>query len=250
MGAALQGKVAVVTGGGTGIGRAIAQCFAAEGARVIITGRRTPQLDEAVAEIGGRAFALRADVSNLADLDHLYEAVRAREGRIDILVANAAAGGGLARLGEISEAAFHDTFATNVKGVVFTVQKALPLLSHGASVILVGSSASGRATPSMSLYAATKAALRSFARSWILDLKGRGIRVNVLSPGPVRTPGLMSLAEPGGEQAHLDRVARIVPLGRVGEADEIGQAALFLASDASSFVTGSELFADGGHGQV
>jgi NAD(P)-dependent dehydrogenase (short-subunit alcohol dehydrogenase family) len=249
MGDALRDKVAVITGGGTGIGRAIASRFAAEGAIVVIAGRRLAELDDAVAEIGGRAFTVAADVSDLADLDRLYEAVQARAGRVDIVVANAG-GGGFARLGEISEANFDDTFATNVKGAVFTVQKALPLMSRGGSVILIGSSASGRAAPSMSLYAASKAALRSFARTWMLDLKGRGIRVNVLSPGPVRTPGLMSLAEPGQEQEHLDRVARMIPLGRVGEADEIGQAALFLASDASSFVNGIELFVDGGHGQV
>jgi NAD(P)-dependent dehydrogenase (short-subunit alcohol dehydrogenase family) len=245
----LDGKVAVITGGNSGIGLGIAKRFAAEGAEVVITGRRQPELDEAVASIGGNASAVRADVSKLADLDALYEFVRSRYGRVDIVVANAG-GGTLAPLGEISEEQFDQEFGINVKGALFTVQKALPLLSQGSAVILTGSSTSIMGTPAFSVYSATKAAIRNLARSWILDLKGKGIRVNVLSPGPIRTPGLVGLVPAEQEQVFLDSFADIIPLGRVGQPDEIAKAAVFLASDASSFVNGVELFVDGGMAQV
>ena len=244
---ALAGKVAVITGGSQGIGRAIARRYADEGAAVFIAGRRRRELEAAATDIGARAIV--ADVARLADLEGLFETVRAEAGRIDVLVANAG-GGEFARLDAITEQGFDETFGVNVKGVVFTVQKALPLLSDDASVILVGSSGSARALPSQSLYGASKAALRSLARSWMLELKSRRIRVNVLSPGPVETPSLLSMAAPGEEAAFLERVAKVVPMGRVGRPDEIGAAALFLASDASSFVNGVELFVDGGHAQV
>jgi NAD(P)-dependent dehydrogenase (short-subunit alcohol dehydrogenase family) len=245
----LDGKVAVITGGNSGIGLGIAKRFAAEGAEVVITGRRQPELDDAVASIGGNASAVRADVSKLADLDALYEFVRSRYGRVDILVANAG-GGTLAALGEISEEQFDQEFGINVKGALFTVQKALPLLSKGSAVILTGSSTSIMGTPAFSVYSATKAAIRNLARSWILDLKGKGIRVNVLSPGPIRTPGLVGLVPAEQEQVFLDSFADIIPLGRVGQPDEIAKAAVFLASDASSFVNGVELFVDGGMAQI
>lgn len=249
MSKSLDGKVAVVTGGSTGIGLGIAKRFVSEGASVVITGRRPAELGAAVHEIGAGASAVRADVSRLADLDALFDQVKARHGHIDILVANAG-GGELAALCDITEQHFDNTFNINVKGVLFTVQKALPLLGDGSSVILTGSTTSVLGGQAFSVYSATKAAVRNFARSWILDLKGTGIRVNVLSPGPIRTPGLLGLAPPDQQQALLDMFAAKIPLGRVGDPDEIGKAAVFLASDASSFVNGVELFVDGGEAQV
>ena len=245
----LENKTAVVTGGGTGIGLAIAKRFAAEGAHVFITGRRKEVLDDAVAEIGGGVRAIRADSSNLADLDALYRAVEEHGKGLDVVVANSG-GGVLAPLGEITEEQVDSTFATNVKGVVFTVQKALPLLNENASVILIGSTTSTRVAPNMSVYGATKAAVRNLARSWAVDLKGTGVRVNVLSPGTTRTPGLLGLAEPGAESAMLDAFKEEIPLGRVGEPSEIAGAALFLASADASFVNGVEFFVDGGQAQV
>ncbi|MEV7096322.1 SDR family oxidoreductase [Amycolatopsis sp. NPDC051045] len=245
----LENKTAVVTGGSTGIGLAIAKRFAAEGAHVVITGRRKEALDEAVAEIGGSVQAIRADSSSLADLDEVYRAVAERGRGLDVVVANAG-GGATQPLGEITEEQFDATFGTNVKGVVFTVQKALPLLNEKASVILTGSTTSTRVAPGMSVYAATKAAVRNFARTWALDLQGRGIRVNVLSPGPTLTPGLRGLAEPGAEQQLLDQLATAVPLGRLGDPAEIAAAALFLATEEASFVNGVEFFVDGGQAQV
>jgi NAD(P)-dependent dehydrogenase (short-subunit alcohol dehydrogenase family) len=245
----LQDKVAVVTGGTTGIGFSIAKAFAAAGAYVFITGRRKAALDEAVAEIGENVQGFRADSSNLDDLDDLFETVRDQRGSIDVLVANA--GGGVnGALGSITEEGFDTTFATNVKGVVFTVQKALPLLTAKASVILTGSTTSEMGMPGASVYAATKAAVRNLARSWIIDLKGRDIRVNVLSPGPTLTPGLLGIAPPEQREAFLESMAATVPLGRIGHPDEIAAAALFLASDAASFVNGSEFFVDGGQAQL
>lgn len=246
---ALEGKIAIVTGGSTGIGLAIAKRFVAEGAKVTITSRREAELNAAVAEIGTSASGVSADVSNLSDLDHLMEEVRASHGRVDVLVANAG-GGAMAPLGHITEEDFDRTFATNVKGALFTVQKALPLLSGSASVILTGSTTSVVGNPAFSVYSASKAAVRNLVRSWILDLKGTGIRVNVLSPGPTRTPGLLGLVAPEEQEAFLATMAEKVPLGRVADPDEIGKAAVFLASDASSFVTGVELFVDGGEAQV
>jgi NAD(P)-dependent dehydrogenase (short-subunit alcohol dehydrogenase family) len=247
----LEGRVAVVTGGNSGIGLATAKRFVAEGAYVFITGRRQAELDRAVEEIGPRAVGIRADSSNLADLDGLYDRVRIEKGRIDVLFANAG-GGSMLPLGSITEEQYEDTFGRNVKGVLFTVQKALPLLVDGASVILTGSTAAAGGTPAFSVYAASKAAVRAFARNWILDLKERRIRVNVISPGPTRTPGLVDLAGPDAaqQQGLLDHMAAQVPLGRVGDPDEIARAAVFLASDDASFVTGAELFVDGGEAQV
>ncbi|WP_163997482.1 SDR family oxidoreductase [Pyxidicoccus caerfyrddinensis] len=247
----LEGKVAVITGANSGIGLAAARRFIAEGAHVYITGRRQAELDAAVAALGKSATGVRADASSLPDLDRLFAQVREEKGRIDVLFANAG-GGSMLPLGAITEEQFDDTFGRNVKGVLFTVQKALPLLAKGASVILTGSTAGTVGTPAFSVYAATKAAVRSFARNWILDLKDRSIRINVLSPGSTRTPGLVNLAGPDAaqQQGLLDMLASQVPMGRVGEADEIAKAAVFLASDDSSFVNGSELFADGGQAQV
>jgi NAD(P)-dependent dehydrogenase (short-subunit alcohol dehydrogenase family) len=247
----LAGKVAVVTGGTTGIGLASAKRFAAEGARVFVTGRRQVELDKAVAAIGGNASGVRADSAKMADLNRLYSQVKADAGRIDILFANAGGGSNLP-LGSITEEQYDDTFGRNVKGVLFTVQKALPLLVDGASVILTGSTASIVAMPAFSVYGASKAALRSLARHWTLDLKERRIRVNVLSPGPTKTPGLLDLAgdDRAAQQGMLDQMASELPLGRVADPEEIASAALFLASDDSSFVTGVELFVDGGQAQV
>jgi NAD(P)-dependent dehydrogenase (short-subunit alcohol dehydrogenase family) len=239
----LAGKLAVITGGTAGIGLATAKLFAAEGAHVFIVGRRQKELEQAVASIGGDVSAVQGDVAKLADLDRLYESVKAK-GRIDILFANVGLGG-FAPLGGITEEYFDTTFDTNVKGLLFTVQKALPLLNDGASIILTGSAAAAKGTPSFGVYAASKAAVRSFVRTWTTELKDRRIRSNVLSPGPVLTPQV--------DRQPPEAIARIVstvPMGRMAEPQEIAQAALFLASDDSSFVTGIELFADGGRAQV
>lgn len=240
----LEGKIAVVTGGSAGIGLGTATRFAEEGARVFITGRRQSKLDKAVAAIGGNATAIQGDASKLADIDRIYAIVKELAGRIDVLFVNAGFYE-FGTFGEITEEHFDKTFNTNVRGLLFAVQKALPLLPKGASVILTGSIASSIGIPSFSVYNATKAAVRSFARSWILDLKGRGIRVNVLSPGHIATPGLEALLDEK-EQAGL--VAKI-PLDRIGTPDDIGKAALFLASDDSAYVTGVELMVDGGVAQ-
>ncbi len=240
----LAGKVAVITGANSGIGLAIAKQFAAEGAQVFLTGRRQEQLDAAVAEIGPAATGVRADVSVQADLDHLYSVVREQAGRIDVLIANA--GSAVAqRLGEITEEVVDATFGTNVKGTIFTVQKALPLLSKGASIVVIGSTNSLRAGPGLEIYGASKAAIRNLVRSWALSARERNFRVNVLSPGPTETPGLESAAGPD-----YQRLASIVPLGRIAHPDEIATVATFLASDASSFVNGAEWFVDGGQAQV
>ncbi len=250
MGSKLAGKVAVVTGGSTGIGLGIARQFVAEGATVFVTGRRQAELDAAVASLGPNAIGVRSDVSQLADLDRLYDAVQSRAAQIDILVANAG-GGEFAPLGAITEEHFDRTFAINVKGTLFTVQKALPLLRDGASIILTSSTATLRAIPAFSVYAATKAAIRNFARHWILDLKDRHIRVNAISPGPTATPGLQGLATTDEAWKQFEgQITAQVPLGRLGTPDEIGRAAVFLASDDSSFVNGAELFVDGGMAQI
>jgi NAD(P)-dependent dehydrogenase (short-subunit alcohol dehydrogenase family) len=249
MAGALENKVGVVTGATSGIGLAIARRFAAEEARVFMTGRRQAALDEAVATIGANVEGIRSDSADLADLDALFATVKDRAGNIDILVANAG-GGSFAPLGAITEEEYDSTFDVNVKGVLFTVQKALPLLMPGASVILTGSSTSAKGGPSFSVYAATKAAVRNFARSWVVDLKDRGIRVNVLSPGPTKTPGLVGLVREDAQQGLLATLAESIPLGRVADPDEIAGAAVFLGSGASSFVNGVELFVDGGQAQV
>ncbi|MBD9652832.1 SDR family oxidoreductase (plasmid) [Ensifer sp. PDNC004] len=247
----LENKIAVVTGATSGIGLSTAKLFAAEGARVYITGRRKDALDEAVTEIGDGAVGVQADSSSNADLDKLFAQVKAEQGRLDILVVNAG-GGSMLPLGQITEEQIDDTFGRNVKAVIFTVQKALPLLSKGSSVVLTGSTAGTEGTAAFSVYSASKAAVRNLARSWALDLKGTGIRVNVVSPGATRTPGLVELAGEDKEQQQglLDYLAARIPLGRVGESEEIAKATLFLASDDASFVNGAELFADGGQAQV
>ncbi len=245
----LEGKTALVTGGTSGIGLATAQRFAQEGAHVFVTGRRQAELDQAVTSIGHGAVGVRGDVSDLSDLDAIYAKIAQRGHGLDVLFANAG-GGSFATLEELDAAHFDQTFAVNVRGTVFTVQKALPLLNEGASVILSGSTAATSGTPAFGVYAATKAAIRSFGRTWAVELADRSVRVNVIVPGPTETTGLRDLA---GDEAQADGlIAQLgsgVPLGRVARPDEIANAVLFLASDQSSFVTGSELFADGGEEQ-
>jgi NAD(P)-dependent dehydrogenase (short-subunit alcohol dehydrogenase family) len=239
----LQGKVAVVTGGTTGIGFATAKRFVDEGAYVFITGRRQKELDEAVKAIGSEVAGVRGDVSKLQDLDRLYETVKAK-GKIDVLVANAGTGE-FAPLASLTEEHFDKLFDLNVKGTLFTVQKALPLMNDGGSIILVGSVASVKGTPAFGTYGATKAAVRNLVRAWTMELKDRRIRSNVLSPGPIKTR-LVDLQPPEA----IARILATIPMGRMGEPDEVAKAAVFLASDDSSFVTGIELFVDGGRGQI
>ena len=248
----LENKIAVVTGGSTGIGLETARQFALEGATVYITGRRKAELDAAAAAIGPQATGVQVDSSKLDDLQALVDRIKREQGRIDVLFVNAG-GGSMLPLGSITEEQFDDTFNRNVKGTLFTVQTALPILAEGASVILTGSTAASSGTPAFSVYAATKAAVRSFVRNWILDVDAsRKIRFNTLSPGATRTPGLVDLAGPDAaqQQGLLDYLASQVPMGRVGEPVEIARAAVFLASDDASFVNGSELFVDGGQAQV
>jgi NAD(P)-dependent dehydrogenase (short-subunit alcohol dehydrogenase family) len=246
----LNGKIAVVTGGNSGIGLAAATRFAAEGADVVIVGRRQEELDNALEVIGPRATAVQGDVSRLDDLDRIFAKIETANGRIDILFANAGLGD-MQPIGSITEASFDLIFDVNVKGTLFTVQKALSLMKAGGSIILTGSTTGSMGTPAFSVYSASKAAIRNLARSWALDLKGTGIRVNVLSPGPTATPGLLNgLARSGQQDALVADLISRTPIGRMGKPDEIAAAALFLASDESSFMTGSELFADGGYAQV
>lgn len=245
----LSNKIALVTGGSTGIGLASAQELAAQGAKVYITGRRQQELDAAIALIGSSAKGIRADVSRLDDLDKVYAQIAEESGRLDILFANAG-GGDMLALGAITEEHFDRIFGTNVRGVLFTVQKALPLLGAGSSIILTGSTVSVKGTANFSVYSASKAAVRNFARSWALDLQGRGIRVNVVSPGPVKTPGLGGLVAEEERQGLFDALAAQVPLGRIGEPAEVGKAVAFLASDAASFINAIELFVDGGMAQI
>jgi NAD(P)-dependent dehydrogenase (short-subunit alcohol dehydrogenase family) len=246
----LDRKIALVTGGTSGIGLATAKRFVAEGAYVFITGRRQPELDAAVEAIGKNVTGVQSDVSKLTDLDRLFATIKQEQGHLDVVFANAG-GGEIAPLGSITEEHFDKTFNTNVKGLLFTVQKALPLMPDGASIILNASITSIKGTPAFSVYSATKAAVRSFARNWTLDLKERQIRVNAISPGVVPTPGydLLGLSD---EQlkAFVDSQAVNIPLGRVGTPDEIAKAVVFLASDDSSFVNGIELFVDGGMAQI
>lgn len=243
----LNGKVALVTGGGTGIGFAIAHELAEQGAHVIISGRRQEQLDEAAARIGGKATGIVADVSKLSELDTLFAKIKADHGRLDVLVANAGFGE-VGALGSITEEYFDRVFATNVKGTTFSVQNALPLMEGGGSIVIIGSSASINPGPGLSVYGATKAAVRSLVRSWIHDIKGTGVRINVLSPGPVNTESLRNML---GDEAQgiLDYLAGQSTIGRIGEPIEIARAVAFLASDASSYINGAELFADGGASQ-
>jgi NAD(P)-dependent dehydrogenase (short-subunit alcohol dehydrogenase family) len=247
----LEGKVALVTGGSSGIGLATAQRFVKEGAFVYITGRRQSELDKAVKTIGGtQAKAVRADASSLSDLDKLFALIKQEKGRVDVVFANAG-GGTFAPLGAITEEQYDQMFGSNVKGVLFTVQKALPLIPDGGTIILNASIASIKGFGTTSVYSATKAAVRSFARSWTADLKERKIRVNVISPGPIDTPVFETLGKTEEERAAIKaHFVSTVPLGRIGQADEIGKTAVFLASDDSSFVAGVELFVDGGAAQV
>jgi NAD(P)-dependent dehydrogenase (short-subunit alcohol dehydrogenase family) len=243
-------KVVVVTGGTSGIGLATAKQFANEGASVFITGRRQGALDSAVKSIGGRVVGVRADMAQLDDIDRLYDAVQQQHDQIDVVFANAG-GGEFAPLGAITEEHFDKAFATNVKGVLFTVQKALPLMRDGGSVILTSSTTGTTGTPAFSVYSATKAAVRNFARNWALDLKDRRIRVNAISPGVIETAGVNDLFG-GGDQAEAVKasLAAGIPAGRVGQPEEIANAVLFLASNAASYVNGIELFVDGGVAQI
>lgn len=247
----LNGKIALVTGGTSGIGFASAMELANEGAKVYITGRRQAELDAAVKVIGRGVVGIRGDVTKSDDLQALAHTIKTNEGHLDILFANAG-GGTMAPLGEITEQHFDDTFNRNVKALVFTVQTMLPLIRAGGSIVLTGSIAGSKGTAAFSIYSASKAAVRSLARSWVLDLKERKIRVNVVSPGSTRTVGL---AELGGESKEaqdglLDYLTSLVPMGRLGEPAEIAKAVAFLASDDSGFINGSELFADGGQAQI
>jgi NAD(P)-dependent dehydrogenase (short-subunit alcohol dehydrogenase family) len=246
----LQGKVALVTGGTSGIGLATAKRFVSEGAYVFITGRREAELAAAIKEVGNDVTAIRGDVANLGDLDRLYAQIKQDKGRLDIVFANAGTAK-YATVGEITEELYDSIFDTNVKGLLFTVQKALPLLPDGASIILNASIVASKGLASNSVYSATKAAVRSFARTWTTDLKARHIRINAVSPGSIDTPGLNELlgsSETG--QQRLKMISTAVPLGRLGKPDEIANAVVFLASDEASYITGAELFIDGGFAQV
>lgn len=247
----LAGKIALVTGGSSGLGLATAKRFIDEGANVVITGRRQSELDLAVKDLGGDTLGIRGDISNLADLDHLYETIHKRFGRLDILFANAG-GGAFVPLGDITEEHFDKYFRINVKGTLFTVQKALRLMTQGGAIVLNGSMVSIKGMPGFSVYAATKAALRSFARTWSIDLKGKNIRVNVVSPGTVVTPAYKNELGMSDEQiqAFEAEAAMNTPLGRSGTPDEIARAVVFLASEDSSYMTGAELFVDGGAAQI
>jgi NAD(P)-dependent dehydrogenase (short-subunit alcohol dehydrogenase family) len=246
----LDGKIAVITGGSSGIGLATGERFVEEGAYVFITGRRQSELDKAVKQIGKNVIGVRGDVSDLSDLDRLYETVKQQKGRIDILVANA----GIAEyapLGTITESHFDKTFRVNVKGLLFTVQKALPLFQDGGSIILTAAAGASKGYEGFSVYSATKSAIRSFARSWTVDLKRRKIRVNAVSPGPIDTPIFSSAGENEGEAVRVKKyIASTIPLGRMGNPEEIAGAVSFLSSDDSSFITGIELFVDGGIAQI
>jgi NAD(P)-dependent dehydrogenase (short-subunit alcohol dehydrogenase family) len=247
----LAGKIALVTGGTSGLGLATAKRFIAEGATVVVTGRRAAQLDAAVEELGPSAIGVRGDVSVLSDLERLYETIREAHGRLDVLFANAG-GGAFEPLANVTEEHFDKYFGINVKGTLFTVQKALPLMVDGGSIVLNGSMVSVKGVPGFTVYAATKAAIRSFARTWAVDLRGRNIRVNVISPGTVVTPGYKNELKMSDEQIAEfgSRAASATPLGRTGTPDEIAAAVAFLACDDSSYVTGADLFVDGGAAQI
>ena len=248
--AQLEGKTAVVTGGTVGIGLAAARRLAAEGATVFVTGRRKPELDAAVAEIGGGAVGVQGDVTRPEDLERLFEAVQQRGRGLDVLFANAG-GGEFAPLEQVTAEHFDQTFGLNVKALLFTVQAALPLLNQGSSVILTGSITATTGVEAFGVYAASKAAVRSFARTWANELKGRGVRVNAVTPGPIDTPGITGLAPDEEQAAQLRKsLAAQVPLGRMGRPEEVADAVLFLASDQSSFITGADLQIDGGMIQV
>jgi NAD(P)-dependent dehydrogenase (short-subunit alcohol dehydrogenase family) len=243
----LEGKIAVITGGSSGIGLATAEQFVTEGAYVYITGRRQKELDAAVARIGRNVTGVQGDIANLDDLDRLYVQIEKEKGRVDVVFANAGIGGGMAPFGSITEEMFDSTFNVNVRGLLFSVQKALPLMHEGGSIILNASIVSNMGLATVSVYSATKAAVRSFARSWTTDLKDRKIRVNVLSPGYTETSFLESLSLPKEQlEAIKASITPTIPLGRWGQPEETAKAAVFLASDDSSYVAGIELFVDGG----
>jgi NAD(P)-dependent dehydrogenase (short-subunit alcohol dehydrogenase family) len=247
----LDGKIALITGGSSGLGLATAERFVAEGARVFVSGRRKAELDAAVTRIGHGAVGVQGDISTLADLDRLYDTIRRQTGRLDVLFANAGLGE-FAPLGQITEAHVDKVLGVNVKGTLFTVQKALPLMPDGAAIVINASMASVRGVPAFGVYAASKAALRSLARTWSVDLKDRRIRVNVVSPGTIVTPGYKN--ELGLDDAQIEalkaQTSAATPLGRPGTPDEVAKAVVFLASDDSSYVTGIELFVDGGMAQI
>jgi len=245
----LQGKTALVTGGTAGIGLAAAQRIAAEGAHVFLTGRTQANIDAAVASIGFSATGIRSDITDFDDLDALVDAITAHGHGLDVVFANAG-GGEFAALADVTPQHFLDTFTRNVGGTLFTIQKVLPILNPGASIVLSGSTSASNGTPSFGVYAASKAAIRSFGRTWAAELVSRDIRVNTLVPGPVQTPGLAGLAPAGEEQALLDDIASAIPMRRLGRPDEIASAVVFLASDQSSYMTGAELFIDGGEVQI
>src|SRR5215470_579288 len=245
----LDGKIAVITGGNSGIGLATTQRFIDEGAFVFITGRRQNELDKAVKQIGKNVTGVQGDVSNLKDLDRLYDTVKQQKGRIDILFANAGPEPVIEPLGTITENHFDKIFNVNVKGLLFTVQKALPLFQDGGSIILNAAASASKGLEGFSVYSATKAAIRSFARTWTVDLKQRKIRVNTISPGPIDTPARSGWPEEQVEQL-LTSIVNAVPLGRMGNPDEVAKAVAFLASDDSSYITGIELFVDGGVAQI
>jgi NAD(P)-dependent dehydrogenase (short-subunit alcohol dehydrogenase family) len=248
--AKLDGKIALVTGGTSGIGFATAKRFVSEGAYIYITGRRESELSSAVKEIGKNVTGVQGDVSAVADLDRLFAQIKREKGRLDVVFANAGVAK-YAKFGEVTEELYDSIFDVNVKGLLFTVQKALPLLVDGSSIILNASVVGSKGLPSNSVYSATKAAVRSFARTWTTDLKARRIRVNAVSPGSTDTPGLNGLlasSETGEQRRKM--VSSVVPLGRLGTPDEIAKAVVFLASDDSSYVAGTELFVDGGFAQV
>jgi NAD(P)-dependent dehydrogenase (short-subunit alcohol dehydrogenase family) len=247
----LAGKIALITGGSSGLGFATAQRFVAEGAHVFITGRRQRELDAATQQLGSSAAGVRSDISKLADLDRLFATIQKEKGRLDIVFANAG-GGAFVPLDQVTEEHFDKYFGINVKGTLFTVQKAARLMTEGGVIVINGSVASIKGVPAFGVYAATKAALRSFARTWAMDLKGRNIRVNVVSPGTVVTPAYKSELGMNDEQikAFEAQAAATTPLGRTGTPDEIAKAVLFLASDDSSYINGIELFVDGGAGQI
>jgi NAD(P)-dependent dehydrogenase (short-subunit alcohol dehydrogenase family) len=245
----LKGKIALITGGTTGIGLASAKEFAAQGATVFITGRRQAELDAAVDAIGAAAHGIQGDVSKLEDLDRIFAEIKTKAGHLDVVFANAG-GGDMMPLEAITEEHFDRIFDVNVKGAVFTVQKSLPLLKDGGAILLTASTVSIKGTPNFSVYSASKAAVRNFARSWLLDLAPRKIRVNAISPGPIHTPGLTGLAPQGQEEGLLGYLTTLVPTGRLGQPSEVAKAAVFLASDDASFVNGIELFVDGGQAQI
>ena len=246
----LEGKIALITGGNSGIGLATAKEFVNQGAYVFITGRREQELAAAVKAMGKNVSAVQGNVSDLGDLDRLFAQIKREKGKLDVVFANAGVAT-YAPFGKITEEHYDSIFNINVKGLLFTVQKALPLLPDGASIILNASIVASKGLSSNSVYSATKAAVRSFARTWTTDLKDRRIRVNAISPGPIDTPGLSKLmASSEASQQRMAAISTIVPLGRLGTPDEIAKAVVFLASDDSSYITGTELFVDGGFAQV